>query len=249
MPGLLSPDSHLYQALSWIVTLVLTNLLAIVGFLLVFPGGVSWLVLFSAAALLIHEESVSRAVVWKVVRRNWVPATCLWLADLVFIGVVAWESFILTRMTSWVLYVVWGGLLCLGSLLVVLVNLWFWPLLVMRTAFTVDIHEDAGGKRGEDAKSAPHESEEKTRLKDMLNDLRVSLLMSLRYLPRSLVGVILLVAPLVCVGFFPTYFWKVLVYLGLFGIAFGVYLVFLVQYRPLCRILDINVEDTKLSNR
>lgn len=246
--NLLSPDSRIYQSLSWVVSLVTANLVAVVGFVLVLPGGLSWLLLFSLGVCLVRDGDFTWRGLWRIVRANWLVASVLWLADLLFAGLVIWESLVLTRVESPGLRIAWGALLCLGVFLVVIVNQWLWLMLAMRGIWRLAPHESRGKSGTEESRAnatAPREPRKNPQ--DNLNPgenprlsrrelsfyLRGALLLSLRYLPRSLVGVLLLIAPIVVLWAQPGLLWQILAWIFFFGIAFGVYLVVLAQYRPL----------------
>lgn len=250
--SLLAPDSRIYQSLSWVGTLLAANLVAVVGFVLVLPGGLSWLLLFSLGASLLRDGDFTWRGLWQIVRANWLVASTLWLADLLFAGLVVWESFVLTRVESSGLRIAWGALLCLGVFLVVIVNQWLWLMLAMRGILQIAPHETREeNDRRERGGSilAPHEPHiesagryRQNRLyrRELREYLRGALLLSLLYLPRSLVGVLLLVAPLVVLWVQPELLWQVLAWLFFFGIGFGVYLVVLAQYRPLARFFRMD---------
>lgn len=210
MSNFFAPDSHLYQALSWIATLFVVNIAAVIGFAALITGGISWLVLFGAATLLITDGDVSAAQLWVSVRRNWAVATVIWLADLCFLLLLWWEALILTKVASPIWRLAWGTLLCLGFLVGLLVNLWIWPLL----------------------------ARQKVPWSELLTRIRQALWLSVQHLPRSFVGVTLTVAIPLLVALCHACFWKVTAWILLFGLAFAVYLVVLAQKAPLDKFLE-----------
>lgn len=209
------PNSRLYQTLSLIVSIFLSNLVAVVGFALIFTGGVSWLMLFTLNTLLITQGSYTIGQVWRIVRRNWLVASLLWLLDLGFFALVFWEAIVLQRLQSTVLALAWGALLCLGVFLVIIVNSWMFHLMVYQPV----------------------------RLEDTGRSLKLSLLLAIRYLPRSLAALVLTTLPPALMYFFPNLFWQVLGWLIFFGISFAVYLVILAQRKPILVALGRDPED------
>lgn len=233
--GLFSPDSRLYQALSWVVSLFAANLLAVVGFALVLPGGLSWLLLFSLGACLVRDGDFTWRGLWEIIRANWLVASGLWLADLLFTSLALWESFVLAHLGIPGLKIAWGALLCLAVFLVIIVNQWMWVMLAMRGGNPLAPHEprsESSGARQGNHQRNPRRTQQLGR-RELWTYLCAALLLSLRHLPRSLVGVLLLAAPIIIVWLQPDSLWQVLAWEALFGTAFGVYLVVLAQYRPL----------------
>ncbi|EEJ54810.1 Uncharacterised protein [Mobiluncus mulieris] len=242
--GLFSPDSRLYQALSWVVSLFAANLLAAVGFAVVLPGGLSWLLLFSLGACLVRDGDFTWRGLWEIIRANWLVASGLWLADLLFTSLVLWESFVLARLGVPGLRIAWGALLCLAVFLVIIVNQWMWAMLAMRGGNPLAPHEPRAESNGASPQRTPrrnpqHNPQRNQRHSQQLGRrelrtyLRAALLLSLCHLPRSLVGVLMTVAPIIIVWLQPDSLWQVLAWETFFGTAFGVYLVVLAQYRPL----------------
>lgn len=230
MAGMLSPDSRVYQCICWALTLFFTNVAALCGLGLVLPGGISWLVLFSVGILLVHEEPVTWRVLLRIVRRSWLGATLLWWADVVFLGVVSWEFFVLTRVSNAGVKILWGGVLFLGLFVVMIVNQWWW-LILGESGVLAAFAGEKNGNLFTKPSGFPRG----------IDGVKLAILLAFRYLPRSLVGVVLMLIPVVMVFFWPDCLWKVFAWACLFGLAFGVYLVVLVQHRPLARWLGESV--------
>lgn len=200
-----APDSRLNQLLAFIVTVLLSNLAAMLGLGLILTGGWALLMLFTINLSLIENNTASFRSVWTVIRQNWLIATLLWFVDILFFALVIWEFYALGSLKSGVFKLLWGALLCLAVFLVLSVNAWIWPMLVKRKIASAEI----------------------------LDCLRACLLLSFHYLGRTVVCIAVIAVPVLIMMIFPSLFWQVATWLICFGVSFGVYLIILLIHQPL----------------
>lgn len=204
-------DSRLYRALSLTTELVVLNLVLVLTSLpLVTAGAGLAACVVSCLRIVQGTGGSSLRNYFAAWRRGFLPATIGWLATLALTGLLVWEWLIAGQLISAGAALAIRAVLLLVGLLVCLVSIWFWPLLAIRIS-----------------------ADESVRLAELLPLARTALLASIKYLPRSLLGVVIVALPLV-IGLFSVEIGaRLLIWFGLIGWALASYLVVLVLRRPL----------------
>ena len=231
MPGFFSVNSRLYQALAWLSSLCLANLAALLCFAGVVTGGFGVLVLLVTAVSLFHEGAASLDAVWRAWRRRGLAATALWVFDLGFAALAFWEYQLVFDLVSPGLSLAYGAVLTAVGILVAGVNLWCFALLTWEGVRG----EVGGGENGDAANGDVGENrgENLGTVKGFVLRLRRCLLLSVGLLPRTLAGVVVLVAPVVALAWLPEARWQILGLIAILGMALQSYLVVLLVAEPL----------------
>lgn len=231
MPGFFSVNSRLYQALAWLSSLCLANLAALLCFAGVVTGGLGVLVLLVTAVSLFHEGAASLDAVWRAWRRRGLAATALWVFDLGFAALAFWEYQLVFDLVSPGLSLAYGAVLTAVGFLVAGVNLWCFALLTWEGVRG----EVGGGENGDAANGDVGENrgENLGTVKGFFLRLRRCLLLSVGLLPRTLAGLVVLVAPVVALAWLPEARWQILGLIAILGMALQSYLVVLLVAEPL----------------
>lgn len=231
MPGFFSVNSRLYQALAWLSSLCLANLAALLCFAGVVTGGFGVLVLLVTAVSLFHEGAASLDAVWRAWRRRGLAATALWLFDLGFAALAFWEYQLVFDLVRPGLSLAYGAVLTAVGILVAGVNLWCFALLTWE-----GVQGEVGGGENGDAGNGDvgeNRGEDLGTVKGFVLRLRRCLLLSVGLLPRTLAGLVVLVAPVVALAWLPEARWQILGLIAILGIALQSYLVVLLVAEPL----------------
>ena len=231
MPGFFSVNSRLYQALAWLSSLCLANLAALLCFAGVVTGGFGVLVILVTAVSLFHEGAASLDAVWRAWRRRGLAATALWVFDLGFAALAFWEYQLVFDLVSPGLSLAYGAVLTAVGFLVAGVNLWCFALLTWEGVRG----EVGGGENGDAANGDVGENrgEDLGTVKGFFLRLRRCLLLSVGLLPRTLAGLVVLVAPVVALAWLPEARWQILGLIAILGMALQSYLVVLLVAEPL----------------
>ena len=231
MPGFFSVNSRLYQALAWLSSLCLANLAALLCFAGVVTGGLGVLVLLVTAVSLFHEGAASLDAVWRAWRRRGLAATALWVFDLGFAALAFWEYQLVFDLVSPGLSLAYGAVLTAVGILVAGVNLWCFALLTWE-----GVRGEVGGGENGDAGNGDvgeNRGEDLGTVKGFFLRLRRCLLLSVGLLPRTLAGLVVLVAPMVALAWLPEARWQILGLIAILGMALQSYLVVLLVAEPL----------------
>lgn len=231
MPGFFSVNSRLYQALAWLSSLCLANLAALLCFAGVVTGGFGVLVLLVTAVSLFHEGAASLDAVWRAWRRRGLAATALWVFDLGFAALAFWEYQLVFDLVSPGLSLAYGAVLTAVGILVAGVNLWCFALLTWE-----GVQGEVGGGENGDAGNGDvgeNRGEDLGTVKGFFLRLRRCLLLSVGLLPRTLAGLVVLVAPMVALAWLPEARWQILGLIAILGMALQSYLVVLLVAEPL----------------
>ena len=224
-------NSRLYQALAWLSSLCLANLAALLCFAGVVTGGFGVLVILVTAVSLFHEGAASLDAVWRAWRRRGLAATALWVFDLGFAALAFWEYQLVFDLVSPGLSLAYGAVLTAVGFLVAGVNLWCFALLTWEGVRG----EVGGGENGDAANGDVGENrgEDLGTVKGFFLRLRRCLLLSVGLLPRTLAGLVVLVAPVVALAWLPEARWQILGLIAILGMALQSYLVVLLVAEPL----------------
>ncbi len=231
MPGFFSVNSRLYQALAWLSSLCLANLAALLCFAGVVTGGLGVLVLLVTAVSLFHEGAASLDAVWRAWRRRGLAATALWVFDLGFAALAFWEYQLVFDLVRPGLSLAYGAVLTAVGILVAGVNLWCFALLTWE-----GVRGEVGGGENGDAGNGDvgeNRGEDLGTVKGFFLRLRRCLLLSVGLLPRTLAGLVVLVAPVVALAWLPEARWQILGLIAILGMALQSYLVVLLVAEPL----------------
>ena len=231
MPGFFSVNSRLYQALAWLSSLCLANLAALLCFAGVVTGGLGVLVLLVTAVSLFHEGVASLDAVWRAWRRRGLAATALWVFDLGFAALAFWEYQLVFDLVSPALSLAYGAVLTAVGILVAGVNLWCFVLLTWE-----GVRGEVGGGEngdGDNGDVGENRGEDLGTVKGFFLRLRRCLLLSVGLLPRTLAGLVVLVAPVVALAWLPEARWQILGLIAILGMALQSYLVVLLVAEPL----------------
>ena len=231
MPGFFSVNSRLYQALAWLSSLCLANLAALLCFAGVVTGGLGVLVLLVTAVSLFHEGVASLDAVWRAWRRRGLAATALWVFDLGFAALAFWEYQLVFDLVSPGLSLAYGAVLTAVGILVAGVNLWCFVLLTWE-----GVRGEVGGGEngdGDNGDVGENRGEDLGTVKGFFLRLRRCLLLSVGLLPRTLAGLVVLVAPVVALAWLPEARWQILGLIAILGMALQSYLVVLLVAEPL----------------
>lgn len=231
MPGFFSVNSRLYQALAWLSSLCLANLAALLCFAGVVTGGLGVLVLLVTAVSLFHEGAASLDAVWRAWRRRGLAATALWVFDLGFAALAFWEYQLVFDLVRLGLSLAYGAVLTAVGILVAGVNLWCFALLTWE-----GVRGEVGGGENGDADNGDvgeNRGEDLGTVKGFFLRLRRCLLLSVGLLPRTLAGLVVLVAPVVALAWLPEARWQILGLIAILGMALQSYLVVLLVAEPL----------------
>ncbi|MGI5951745.1 MAG: DUF624 domain-containing protein [Brooklawnia sp.] len=207
----LSTDSRFYRALGLATDLVLLNLLLVLVSLPVVTAGAGLVGCLVVCLGMVTGDGVRpRRTFFTAFAHGLVPATVAWLGTLALAGLMVWEWLVAGQLISAAATLAIRAVLLLAALLLGMVSTWFWPLLARRAT--------AGNP---------------VRLAELAPLLRTALLASIKYLPRSLLGMLIVVIPplaglvSVQVGV------RLLLWFVLIGWALASYLVVLVLRHPL----------------
>jgi len=231
VPGFFSVNSRLYQALAWLSSLCLANLAALLCFAGVVTGGLGVLVLLVTAVSLFHEGVASLDAVWRAWRRRGLAATALWVFDLGFAALAFWEYQLVFDLVSPGLSLAYGAVLTAVGILVAGVNLWCFALLTWE-----GVRGEVGGGEngdGDNGDVGENRGEDLGTVKGFFLRLRRCLLLSVGLLPRTLAGLVVLVAPVVALAWLPEARWQILGLIAILGMALQSYLVVLLVAEPL----------------
>lgn len=231
MPGFFSVNSRLYQALAWLSSLCLANLAALLCFAGVVTGGFGVLVILVTAVSLFHEGAASLDAVWRAWRRRGLAATALWVFDLGFAALAFWEYQLVFDLVRPGLSLAYGAVLTAVGILVAGVNLWCFALLTWE-----GVRGEVGGGENGDAGNGDvgeNRGEDLGTVKGFFLRLRRCLLLSVGLLPRTLAGLVVLVAPVVALAWLPEARWQILGLIAILGMALQSYLVVLLVAEPL----------------
>lgn len=231
MPGFFSVNSRLYQALAWLSSLCLANLAALLCFAGVVTGGLGVLVLLVTAVSLFHEGVASLDAVWRAWRRRGLAATALWVFDLGFAALAFWEYQLVFDLVRPGLSLAYGAVLTAVGILVAGVNLWCFALLTWE-----GVRGEVGGGEngdGDNGDVGENRGEDLGTVKGFFLRLRRCLLLSVGLLPRTLAGLVVLVAPVVALAWLPEARWQILGLIAILGMALQSYLVVLLVAEPL----------------
>ena len=224
-------NSRLYQALAWLSSLCLANLAALLCFAGVVTGGLGVLVLLVTAVSLFHEGAASLDAVWRAWRRRGLAATALWVFDLGFAALAFWEYQLVFDLVSPGLSLAYGAVLTAVRILVAGVNLWCFALLTWE-----GVRGEVGGGEngdGDNGDVGENRGEDLGTVKGFFLRLRRCLLLSVGLLPRTLAGLVVLVAPVVALAWLPEARWQILGLIAILGMALQSYLVVLLVAEPL----------------
>lgn len=214
-----STDSRFYRTLGLATDLVLLNVVAVVLGLPFVTVGAALL-----ACLVVCLQMVQGAGArplrefFDAFKRGFVPATVAWLATAVLLALLWWEWLVAGQLVSQTAALVIRAVLLLVAMLLALVSVWFWPLLALRLLNT--------GRVG---------------LGELLPLARTALLAAVKYLPRSLLAVVVVVGPPVLGLVSIEIGARLLLWFVLIGWALAAYLVVLILRRPLG--LELRGED------
>ena len=231
MPGFFSVNSRLYQALAWLSSLCLANLAALLCFAGVVTGGFGVLVILVTAVSLFHEGAASLDAVWRAWRRRGLAATALWVFDLGFAALAFWEYQLVFDLVRPGLSLAYGAVLTAVGILVAGVNLWCFALLTWE-----GVRGEVGGGENGDGDTGDvgeNRGEDLGTVKGFFLRLRRCLLLSVGLLPRTLAGLVVLVAPMVALAWLPEARWQILGLIAILGMALQSYLVVLLVAEPL----------------
>ena len=206
-------DSWLTAALGQVASVAVRNLLWLLTALLVLPAGAG---LAALHALTIRDlegddtHQVSRF--WTAFRAGFAPATAIWVVDLVLGALLLAEWSLLGAMAAgWVL--LWLRSLVIIAIVVVLgTNVWCWSLL---------------GRRLADEQTVPFAG--------TIRLVRDGFLAFIKYLPRTMVGVLAIGVPLLGLLFGPVWALRVGFYLAVIGVGVAAQLGVLALRRQLVR--------------
>ena len=224
-------NSRLYQALAWLSSLCLANLAALLCFAGVVTGGFGVLVLLVTAVSLFHEGAASLDAVWRAWRRRGLAATALWLFDLGFAALAFWEYQLVFDLVRPGLSLAYGAVLTAVGILVAGVNLWCFALLTWE-----GVRGEVGGGEngdGDNGDVGENRGEDLGTVKGFVLRLRRCLLLSVGLLPRTLAGLVVLVALVVALAWLPEARWQILGLIAILGMALQSYLVVLLVAEPL----------------
>ena len=224
-------NSRLYQALAWLSSLCLANLAALLCFAGVVTGGLGVLALLVTAVSLFHEGAASLDAVWRAWRRRGLAATALWVFDLGFAALAFWEYQLVFDLVRPGLSLAYGAVLTAVGILVAGVNLWCFALLTWE-----GVQGEVGGGENGDAGNGDvgeNRGEDLGTVKGFVLRLRRCLLLSVGLLPRTLAGLVVLVAPVVALAWLPEARWQILGLIAILGMALQSYLVVLLVAEPL----------------
>ena len=194
-------------------------------------GGFGVLVLLVTAVSLFHEGAASLDAVWRAWRRRGLAATALWLFDLGFAALVFWEYQLVFDLVRPGLSLAYGAVLTAVGILVAGVNLWCFALLTWE-----GVRGEVGGGENGDAGNGDvgeNRGEDLGTVKGFVLRLRRCLLLSVGLLPRTLAGLVVLVAPVVALAWLPEARWQILGLIAILGMALQSYLVVLLVAEPL----------------
>lgn len=207
MASFFGSDSGLYKAISWIGSLVVINLCWLVTGLPVVTIGAGLTAVFASCIALIAGDKVWRSFA-RAFLAAFPTATLAWLFDLVVGALMAWEWVISGKLAVPALMIGFRALLLVGALILLMVNVWFFPLLARRVYNGV-----------------------KAELSDLPQVAKAAVLAAFRYLPRTGLGVLIWVIPVVVSAFSVQIAARLMILMAVFGLAFCAYLVTLLLHR------------------
>lgn len=149
--------------------------------------------------------------------RGLVPATLAWLASAGLGALLFWEWSVTGQLVSATVGLVVRSVLLVVGVLLAGTSVWFWPLLARRLS-TADA--------------------DPLRLGELLPLARSALLASIKFLPRTLLALLVVAAPFVLAALSPALGARVVIWFVLIGLALACYLVVLLLRAPLGVELD-----------
>ncbi len=209
-------DSRLYHALSLATDLVVINLVLVLVSLPVVSIGAAL-----TACLVVCMQLVAGTLARPLTEfftafgRAFWPATIVWLGSLGLGVLLVWEWAVAGQLVSPTLRLGVRGVILFAALVLVLVSIWFWPMLARRTM--------AG---------------QQPRAGELVALLRDALLASVQQLPRSLAALAVVAAPVVVGMVSVEVGARLILWFVLIGFALAAYLVVLVLREPLGVVLD-----------
>ncbi len=206
MASFFGPDSGLYKAISWIGALVVINLCWLVTGLPVVTVGAGLCAVFASCISLIAGDRVWRSF-FRAFLAAFPTATLAWLFDLVVAALIGWEWVVSGQLAAPALMFGFRALLLVAALILLMVNVWFFPLLARR------VHNG-----------------EKTELSDLPRIAKAAVLAAFRYLPRTGLGVLIWAVPVVVSLFSMQIAARLIIVMSVFGLAFCAYLVTLLLH-------------------
>lgn len=209
--------SRFFSAWTLAADLVLVNLaMVLVGLPLVTIGA------GLAAGFVVCVQLVSGAGArplasfFRAFGRALLPGTLLWLASAGLGALLIWEWFVAGQLASATAALLVRSILLIAGVLLAMVSVWLWPLLGARL----------------DTSDAP------VRLTELGTLARAALLASIKYLPRTLVALLVVTAPAVLAALSPAIGARMVIWFAVLGLALGCYLIVLTLRRPLGIELD-----------
>ncbi len=209
--------SRFFSAWTLAADLVLVNLAMVLVGLPVVTVGAGLVACFVVCLQLVSGAGAQPLrTFFRSFARGFLPATLAWLAFAVLGALLVWEWAVVGQLVSATATQVVRVLLLVMGLLAAMVGVWFWPLLARRLM----------------------DAESPVRLGELLPLARTALLASLKYLPRTLLALLIVAAPLVLAALSPALGARVIIWFVLIGLALACYLVVLVLRVPLGVQLD-----------
>lgn len=206
MASLFGPDSGLYKAISWIGALALINLCWLVTGLPVVTIGAGLTAVFASCISLIAGDKVWRSF-FRTFLAAFPTATLAWLFDLVVAALIGWEWVVSGQLAASALMIGFRAVLLVGALILLMVNVWFFPLLARR------VHNGV-----------------KAELSALPKIAKAALLAAFRYLPRTGLAVLIWVVPAAVSAFSLQIAARLMILMAVFGLSFCAYLVTLLLH-------------------
>lgn len=207
----LSTDSPIYRALSLATDLVLINFMMLLTMLPVVTAGAGLSAGFACCLQILRGDGrqLVRQFTTSFVR-CFAPATIGWLGVLGLSGLLGWEWVVTGQLAATGLVIGARAVLVFAILLLAMVTVWLWPLLA---------RDQLAGKP--------------IRIGGLLGLGRTALLASVKFLPRTVAGLAVVIGPLVGGALLPQLGARLLIWYLVIGLAFGSYLLGLLVRRPL----------------
>lgn len=206
-------DSWLAVALGEISGVAVRNLLWLLSALLVIPAGAGLAAVFALTIRGLEGDDTHQVRrFWSGLRAGFAPATLIWVIDLAMAGLIVAEWSLLGQMADgWIL--LWLRSLVIIAIVIILgTNVWCWSLLGRRLADEQIVH-----------------------LAETPRLVRDSFLAFIRYLPRTMIGVLAILVPLLGLGFGPVWALRILFYLAVVGVGVAAQLSVLALRRHVVR--------------
>lgn len=204
-------DSRFFQAWTMAADLVVLNvLMALTGLPLLTGGAVLTAGLAVCLQMVSGTSGKPLTEYFRAFGRVFLPATVIWIAEVGLAALMFWEWAVTGQLASPVVALFARAILLLAGLLLGLTSIWFWPLLAKRV-----VAGDA------------------VRMDDLIPLLKTALFAGLKYLPRSLVAVAIVVVPYAFAATSVDVGSRMLFWFAVIGMALACYLVMLVLRTPL----------------